>query len=224
MESFHGPYGIGEDELGAVDEGQSFFWAQLEGRHAQPVENLFRGIAAALVKDLAQTDQGQEKVGQGGQVAGGADRSFFGDDGQNVIFKMPGDALQGLQLYTGKASCQRVHFCDEHDAGDVGGYGVTDPYAMTLEDLMLQGEEVAGGDPRVGQDAKAGVHTVYGAVIIGDGSDILLTGPDVADGLVRKDPFLRAFGKCDRIGDCKMSYSIMEAIVHTLYLIPKVYL
>src|SRR5258708_19924952 len=88
---------------------------------------------------------------------------------------MPDYAFQGFQLDAGITPGQGMYLGDQHNFGYFDGDGLPYSYAMTLEDLMLQGAGIFFRDPGIGQDAEAGVHAVYRCIPAYYIGDLFLT-------------------------------------------------
>jgi len=69
---------------------------------------------------------------QGRQVAGGADRSLFGYDGNYIFLQVPEHSLQGRQLDARITFGQGMDLGDEHQPGDACRDGRSHPDTMTL--------------------------------------------------------------------------------------------
>ena len=62
----------------------------------------------ALVQHVALTAEGGGDVGQRGEIATGADRAFFRNQGQHVVLDERLEAFQQFHAHAGNAVAQRL--------------------------------------------------------------------------------------------------------------------
>lgn len=161
----------GEHGLGAVDERDAFLGLEGEGFDAGFGEGFGPGEAAAEIEGGAFADEDESDVGEGGEVAAGADAASGGGDGGDAFVQESEEAFGDLGADAGEAPGEDVG-ADEHDGADDGfGEGVADATGVGAEDVVLKGFEAAGVDADIGELAEAGVDAIDGAVLEGEGFD-----------------------------------------------------
>ena len=156
----------GGARLGAIEQGQPLFGCQGDGLQARNLERSGGVDQLALVAGLAFTYQQAAHMGQGRQIAGGANgallrhhRIDFGVDEAHQGFKY-------RQPNAGEATGERVDL--EHHHQPHGGviHVLADAGGMGEHDGALQLVQLLHRDPGVGQQAKAGVDAVDHAVLL----------------------------------------------------------
>jgi hypothetical protein len=161
----------GEHGLGAVDEGDAFLGLEGEGCDAGGGEGIGTGEALALVEGGAFSNEDESDMGEGGEVAAGADAAAGRSDGGDAMVEEGEEAFGDLGADAGEAPGEDVG-ADEHDGADDGfGEGVADAAGVGAEDVVLKGFEAGGIDADIGELAEAGVDAVDGAVLEGEGLD-----------------------------------------------------
>ncbi len=168
---FDDHYRMGAHKLGAVDQGQPLFWPQLNGLHAQLLQDFFGRLHTVAAADSAHSDEWKKKVRQRRQIARSTDRSLFRDTGDDILIDMPNDPPEGVGRNPGVAFCQRMRFQDQHQFGDLSVDRISDANAVAHQKVVLQRFRVLLVDPGGTQRAKPSVNAVNDPVIadnIGD--------------------------------------------------------
>src|SRR6185437_16316652 len=114
---------------------------------------------------------------------------------------------------------QGLDLGDQHDPGDFGGDGLPYPYAMALQDLMLQDAGIVFGDLGVRQDAETRVYAIHRFLVAHDIGYLLLAGPDTPFDGRRDDALVSSGGEPDNGRDAQRIMAILEfGLVHVLCL------
>ena len=178
----HGTYGDGAGEqifgveqafqrerragLGAVEQRQPLFGCQGDGLQARNLERSGGVDQLALVAGLALPDQQAAHVGQGGQVARGADGALLRHHRIDFGVDEGHQGLEHRQADAGEAPRQRVDL--EHHHQPHGGviHVLANPCCMGEHYGALQFIQLFHRDAGVGQQAKAGVDAIHHAVLL----------------------------------------------------------
>ena len=94
---------MGAHELGPVEKGQPLFALQGDGLPAEFFPYFGGRTHRSLVQHFAQADEGQAHVGEGSEVAGGAQGSLGIDYRQHVFVEHVHEPLYSGQLGSGMA-------------------------------------------------------------------------------------------------------------------------
>ena len=139
-QSAHGGHG-----LGAVDESQALLGHQLHSGNPGPFHGYVPGQDLSFILRLAQAQHGQHHVGQGGQVAAGAQGALLGNDRRNAPVQHGHQGLHQLQTGAGKALGQVVD-PQEHDGVGDNQVSLELP-ALVLGDGHIAEFPKTGGNP-----------------------------------------------------------------------------
>lgn len=94
-------------EVRAVDERETFLGFEREGGDAVDLEGFGGGSGvAALVEHASFAHEGEGDVGEGSEIARGADGTNFGDEGDDVGVEDPEDLLDNLGTDSGVTACE----------------------------------------------------------------------------------------------------------------------
>ena len=149
-------------ELGAVDEGEAFLGLEHDGREAARPERVrARARRRPRGRAVAFADERQRQVGEGRQVAAGADAALRGDDGVDARVQHLDQELERLRAHAAEALGQHVR-AQQHEGARLGlverlahARGVA-AHQVQLE-LARAGSR---GITHVGEVAEAGVDAV----------------------------------------------------------------
>ena len=139
--------GDGRHDLGAVDKGQTLLGGQLDGLDAGGSHSLPARQHPALILCLSLAQHHQHHVGQGGQVAAGAQGALLRDNGMDAPVQHSQQRLHGGQTNAGIAPGQGVqpqqHRRPHHPGGQrpahAAGVG-NDKVSLQLGGLLLRHE------------------------------------------------------------------------------------
>ena len=159
---------VGRHELRAVQQGQALLAHQADGFPAEFVQHADGLAFPAFVVDVAHADEGQEEVGQRGQVARRAQRAAVVDDGQDVVVEEVQDALHGDDLHAAVPQRQGMCLEQHHQLDDDGAYFFAHAARMALDEVLLQRAQFVGGDVLVAQRAEARGDAIERLVGLGD--------------------------------------------------------
>ena len=150
------PAGVGAHELGAVEQGQAFLRLQADGLPAHLFPHFGSGAHLPFVADFTHPDNREAEVGEGSQVAGGAERALLVHHGEDVVVVHIDDPLHGDQLGAGVAVGERLRLEQEHQAHDVTAHFLARAAGVRHHEVVLELREVFRGDRDVVQGAEAG--------------------------------------------------------------------
>ena len=160
------PDGVAAHELGAVEEGEAFLALQLDGLPAFGGVDFLDVAAAAFPVDVAHAeDGGEHEVGQGAEVAAGAEGALLVDHGQDVLVVAVDEALHGLQLGAAVAEAEVLGLEQQHEAHHLGGHLVADAAGVAHDEVLLQLAELLLADADVAEGAEAGGDAVDGHLL-----------------------------------------------------------
>ena len=157
------PDGEGAHELGAVEEGETFFALQLDGLPAFLGVDFLDVAATAFVVDVAHAeDGGEHEVCQGAEVAAGAEATLLVDHGEDVLVVAVDEALHGLELCTAVAEAEVLGLEQQHEADNVLRHLVADAAGVAHHEVFLQLAELLLADADVAKAAETGGDAVDG--------------------------------------------------------------
>ena len=153
--------------LGAVDERE----ALLRGEHHRGEPGACEGRAARFVsalgaQHLAFADEDEREVRERREIARGPDGALGGHARDDVVLEQADQQIDDLRTHTRVP--HRDDLRPEKNHGPNLGTGEIGPDAarVTPHEVALQGGDVALRDARLGEGAKAGVHTVHSRPVV----------------------------------------------------------
>ena len=146
--------------LGAVEQGQALLCREDQRRKTDRGQSFSGGKLVAAQPDSADADQGSRDMGQGCEIARGADRALARDDRQRVLGQKAQEHVDGGLLHAGAAEGEaaRLQDQDQPDGGVLQGR--TDAAHVREDQPALQLGDVGGCDPHARQLAEARVHAI----------------------------------------------------------------
>ncbi len=160
----HGGHGAG-----AVGHAQALFAHQgVQGVDTRLGHGVGAGHELALVVGLSLAQHGQGHVGQGGQVAGGAQGALLGDPGVDALVEHLNHHLHQQGAHAGHAAAQGVGPQQQHAAHHFLGVGLAG--AGAVAENQVGGQLVAHllGDGHLLEVTEAGGDAVGHAALLGD--------------------------------------------------------
>jgi|GEM_PF-3199454 hypothetical protein len=193
-------------DLRAVDEGDPFLRLEDDGGEAGPRQRLGGGQTLAGVEGLALAHHRRRHVRERREVAGGADRALFRDDGNDALLQHRLDQADDLHTCTGRAAAERQELQDHDEADDANVEWRADAARMRQDQIALQRLDVVRRYAHARKLAEAGIDPVDRLVAAGDGRDARRRRLDARmrrrveahRHLVAPDPF--ELGERDRTG------------------------
>ena len=166
---------------GAVGHAQALLAHQgVQSGDARLGHGVGAGHQLSLVVGLTLAQHGQSHVGQGGQVAGGAQRALLGDPGVNALVEHLNHHFNQQGAHAGHAAAQGVGPQQQHAADDLLGVGLAG--AGAVAENQVGGQLIAHllGDGHLLEVAEAGGDAVGHPALLGD---LLSQGAGLLHGL-----------------------------------------
>jgi hypothetical protein len=174
----------GAHHVGAVDEGEPFLRLQFDRGEVCAGQRVRPRKVLTLICRFAFAEQDEGGVGEGREVARGADGPPGGDDGRDAGVQQVEDALNEVGPGAGMAPAEAGGLDEHHRANDIVGQRFADAGGVGADEVVLDIAELFGVDADAGEGAEAGVDAVdrlfAGGVLINDGAGAV----DAADGVV----------------------------------------
>ena len=161
----------GGDGLGAVEERESFFSFEGEGRAPGFEQGHGGGDGAAVLQDHAFADEGEGEVGQRGQIAAGADGATGGDDGVDPVIEEEEQGVDDRGPDAAEAFGEDVGAKQEHGADGGVRERIAEAAGMAADEVALQVLKLGGIDADVRKLAEAGIDAVGGFAAGEEGID-----------------------------------------------------
>ena len=134
----------GGHALGAVDEGEALLGLQHEWRETAATKRRQGRHPLACEPHLPLADHRQGEVGEGGEVARGAERALFGHDGEDVPAEHLDEPQHHLASDPRVAESEHVRPQGEHGPHLLGGKLVADGDRVRAQEPVLEGRGVLG--------------------------------------------------------------------------------
>jgi hypothetical protein len=129
--------GVCEHELRAVDEGQPVFGAERYRGDARLSECGIGRERLAAAANVAAADHGHDHVGEGREVAAGAEGSARRDDRQHVGVEHGKEALDHGRLDAAMAVREGLNLEEHHPADQFVGHGRSDADGVRDDEVFL---------------------------------------------------------------------------------------
>lgn len=123
-------------------------------------------------------------MGEGCEIAAGAEGAAGGDDGEEVVLEPVCEAFNDRGADAAVSAEEHVSFEEEHPADDVGRGGGADADGVRDDEVFLEEVELLEWDADVFEVSEAGVYAIDGGIAIGDFVDPGATAADASEAAV----------------------------------------
>ena len=160
------PHGERAHELGAVQQGETLLALQLNGLPAFLGVDFLDVAATAFVVDVAEAeDGGEHEVGQGAEVAAGAEGPLLVDHGKHIVVVAVDETLHGLQLGAAVAEAEVLGLEQQHETHHILRHFVAHAAGVAHHEVLLQLAELLLADADVAKATETGGHAVDGHLL-----------------------------------------------------------
>ena len=171
---FAGEQGVESDggrHLGAVDQRQALLRSEHQRLQAEPRQGVCRRDRLAGQDNPALPDQRRAEMGQRREVPGCADRALRRDQRQGIGLEQHQQPLDHLPPDPRMAAAEPDRLQGDDQAHDPGVERLAEAAAVRQDEVALQLLEPIGRDPRLGEQAEAGIDAVDGTAAGDDPPD-----------------------------------------------------